>query len=142
MDKKELLEIINKNPVMQLATVDSKGRPHTRGIFMYSADETGIVFHTGDFKPLYAEIKNQPEVEISFFDPKKGLQIRVAGEAAEIEDQAFKEKIVNTPGREFLKPWIEQRGYEMLKVFKVGNCRAVTWNMETNFEYPKKEIVF
>ncbi|OGC21281.1 pyridoxamine 5'-phosphate oxidase [candidate division WOR-1 bacterium RIFOXYB2_FULL_42_35] len=142
MDKKTVLEIINKSPVMQLATVDSEGRPHTRGMMPYSADETGIVFHTGSFKPLYKEILNNQNLEVSFFDQAKMLQIRVSGVAKEITDQAFKEKIVSTPGREFLKPWIERQGYDMLKVFKIENCRAVIWTMATNFEYPQKEVVF
>ena len=55
MDKKEILETITKYPNMQLATVDDKGFPHTRGIAMYSADEEGIVFHTGAFKKMYQE---------------------------------------------------------------------------------------
>jgi pyridoxamine 5'-phosphate oxidase len=142
MDKKEILKMITKNPTMQLATVDSKGLPHTRGMLLYCADESGIVFHTGSFKPLYSELLNQPKVEVSFFDTEKFVQIRVSGIATEINDQKFKEKIVNSPGREFLKPWVEQQGYEMLKVFKIEKCRAVTWTMATNFDYPKTEIVF
>jgi pyridoxamine 5'-phosphate oxidase len=142
MNKTDVLALINSNPMLQLATVDKKGLPHTRGMLLYSADETGIVFHTGSFKPVYSELKHQPHVELSFFDMKKGDQVRVAGVAQEIEDDEFKEKIVNTPGREFLKPVIAAKGYSVLKVFKIVNCKAVVWNMASNLEYPKPEIVF
>ncbi len=45
----------------------------------------------------------------------------------------LKEKIVNRSGREFLKPWVEKQGMDMLAVFRVEGCRAHTWSMATNF---------
>ncbi|HEY1406815.1 MAG TPA: pyridoxamine 5'-phosphate oxidase family protein, partial [Spirochaetota bacterium] len=83
MDFIELLRVIRENPGMQLATVDGDGQPHTRGMFMYAADADGIVFHTGDFKRLYRELKTSPRVEMSFYDKNAFMQIRVRGEAVE-----------------------------------------------------------
>jgi len=142
MTKQEIIALANANPVMQLATVDEEGNPRTRAIFMYAADEDGIVFHVGSFKPVSREIAHHPKVEVSFYNPAVGTQIRVSGETVEIKDQSFKEKIVATPGREFLKPIVEKSGYDVFRVFRITHCRAAVWTMSTNTVYPKEEILF
>jgi pyridoxine/pyridoxamine 5'-phosphate oxidase len=142
VNKFEIIETIRKYPSMQLATVDEKGMPHTRGMLMYSADENGIIFHTGSFKTLYKQLENNPNVEASFFDTEKFIQIRVSGKVEEIKDMAFKEKIANTPGREFLKPIIAAHGLDSIKVYNITNCRATVWSMATNMVYPKPVIDF
>jgi hypothetical protein len=58
--------------------------------------------------------------------------LRVRDKARLIEDLALKEEIVNSPGLEFLNPIIAAKGYDLLSVFRVEECRAVAWTMETN----------
>lgn len=138
MNRHEILEIINSNPGFFLATVDG-GHPRVRGMLLYRADEAGIVFHTGTMKDVHRQLLANPEVELCFFDPRKMIQVRVQGTARLIEDPALKQEIVESPGREFLKPWVESQGMDILSVFRVEACRAVTWTMATNFE-PKKSV--
>jgi uncharacterized pyridoxamine 5'-phosphate oxidase family protein len=140
MEKAVLIQALNANPTMQLATVDAQGEPRTRGIFMYRADEEGILFHTGDFKSLYAELKAHSGVEASFMEKESFTQIRVRGKAVELDDQALRERIVATPGREFLKPVIAAKGIGSIRVFRIEQCRAVLWTMASNLAYPKPEI--
>lgn len=142
MTKNEIIGTLNKYPSMQLATVDGSGAPRTRGIFMYSADESGILFHTGSFRELYQQLLSNPRVEASFLDTERTIQIRVSGEAGEIDDAELRDKIITTPGREFLKPTIAKFGKEAIRIFKIGGCRASVWSMQTNTQYPKEEIVF
>jgi pyridoxamine 5'-phosphate oxidase len=142
MTKAEMIEMMNKYPSMQLATVDRDGMPHTRGMFMYSADEAGIVFHTGSFKNLFTQLTENPNVEASFINMEKFIQLRVSGQAVEIHDQQFKEKIVETPGREFLKPIVKEHGYDIIRVFRIVKCPATVFTWATNMEYPKPEICF
>ena len=40
---------------------------------------------------------------------------------------------------EFLKPWIEQAGYDVLGTFILKDAKACIWTMATNLE-PKKYI--
>lgn len=141
-NKSEIIEFLNSHPNMQLATVDQQGLPRTRGMFMYAADAEGIVFHTGTFKALNAQLKGNPHVEASFFDAKSMIQVRVQGTVQEIDDQAFKEKIVATPGREFLKPLVAAKGYGAFTVYRITACRATVWTMQTNTQYPKPEVIF
>ena len=51
MNREEIIPFLNRNPVCHLATVEG-GKPRVRGMFMYRADEQGLLFHTGAGKAL------------------------------------------------------------------------------------------
>ncbi|KAF5417479.1 MAG: Pyridoxine/pyridoxamine 5'-phosphate oxidase [Candidatus Methanogaster sp.] len=136
MNKVEMLDFLNSNPVCHLATIDGD-QLRVRGMLIYHADENGILFHTGSFKDLYKQMQQNPNAELCFSSADSSKQVRVSGEAGFIEDQNLKEEIVNK--RSFLKPWVEEQGYDMLKVFRVTNCTSTIRTMETNFE-PKKYV--
>lgn len=132
MNKKEIFDFLNANPVFHLATVED-GRPHVRGMYLYRADENGILFHTGKTKDLHRQLAENPNVEMSFNNGKLGdlVQIRVSGVVELIEDIELKKEIVKR--RSFLKPWVERDGYETLAVYRLENGRAAVWTMKTNF---------
>lgn len=131
MNKKQILEFINTNPVCHLATVDGD-QPRVRGMMMYKADEEGIIFHTGDFKDLYEQLTKNPKVEICFNSSDQRKQIRICGVAEFLDDLDLKKEIVSA--RPFIKPQIDKQGYDMLIVFRVTRLKAATWSMATNFE--------
>jgi pyridoxamine 5'-phosphate oxidase len=137
MTRDEILGFMNSHPACNLATAEAGGQPHVRGMLMYRADDKGIIFHTGEFKDLWKQVMNNSMVELCFFDPKTNTQVRVTGTAQSVEELALKEEIVKA--RPFLKAWVEKRGYESLKVFRVTPLRATVWTFETNFE-PKEYI--
>ncbi|MBN2407789.1 MAG: pyridoxamine 5'-phosphate oxidase family protein [Elusimicrobia bacterium] len=136
MTKEEILRIINENQACQLATVDGD-RPRVRGMMCYRADEDGILFHTGTSKDLYKQIKDNPNVEICYFDPDTRTQIRVMGRAEIKKDLDLLKEIVEA--RPFMKPWVEEMGYEAIGVFQVTGCTAYTWTFDTNFA-PKDPV--
>ncbi|HBG05411.1 MAG: pyridoxamine 5'-phosphate oxidase [Geobacteraceae bacterium GWC2_58_44] len=132
MKPNELLALINRNPAFFLATVED-GEPRVRGILLYRADAHGIIFHTGAMKDLYRQLLANPAVELCFNDWQENIQVRVRGRAVLVGNPHLGEEIVNSPGREFLKPWVEKQGMEALAVFRVEGCQAHDWNMTTNF---------
>ena len=136
MTKDEIIEFINSNPLCNIATAENNV-PHVRGVFIYRADEKGIIFHTGNMKDLYRQLNANPNVEFSFLNNDKNIQVRVAGRAVLSEDMDLKKEIVDN--RPFLKPWVEKMGYDMLAVFHVADCVAHKWTLETNFA-PKEYI--
>lgn len=138
MNIQEIYALLNRNPAFHLATLEN-GEPRVRGMFLYRADSEGIVFHTGPIKEVHHQLLANPSVEMCFNDFKENIQVRVRGEARLVPDQALKQEIVNAPGREFLRPWVEKSGYDMLSVFRIINCRASVWTMATNFD--KKSYV-
>jgi len=136
MKKDEIIKFINENPISYLATVDGN-LPRVRAIKIYRANEDSIIFHTLNFKDLYKQLQRNPHIEMCFVDSEGKTQVRVNGKAKLIEDQELKEEIVEE--RNFLKPWIQEKGWDLLKVFKVTDAKATVWTMETNFQ-PKKYI--
>ena len=55
MDKQQILEFINQNPVFSLGTID-EGKPRVRYMMTSIADERGIIFCTGRKKDVYKQI--------------------------------------------------------------------------------------
>ena len=136
MTKTEILEFINANPTCYLATSENN-KPRVRGMRMYRADGKGIIFQTSNVKDLYKQLKENPQVELCFFNNEKNIQIRVSGKATFVDDLDLKKEIVEK--RPFLKPWVEKKGFDMIIVFRIVNCVAHQWTMETNF-LPKEYI--
>jgi len=138
MDKNEIIALINQNPACYLATSENNV-PHVRGVLIYRADEHGIIFHTGKFKDLYRQLIANPQVEFCFTnnDMQNLIQIRVNGRVEPDEDMALKKEIVSE--RVFLKPWVDEQGYDGLAVFRLKNGTATVWTMAGNFA-PKTYI--
>ncbi len=138
MDKKEVIEFLNANPICYLAT-SVNNKPYVRAMRMVSADEKGLIFQTVDGKDLPKQMKENPSVEVCFYNMKENVQIRVAGKATLLEDPDLKKRIVEQ--RPFLKPLIEKKGFDVIPVFRVVDCVACPWTMATNFS-PKEYIRF
>ena len=136
MDKKDILEFINSCKIFHLATVEGD-KPHVRAMMLYRADEKGIIFHTGKTKDLNKQLCANPKVELCFNNFQKNIQIRVVGFVVPVESLELKKEIVSK--REFLKPWIEEFGFELFAVYCVKSATATIWTFETNFA-PKSYI--
>lgn len=138
MNKKQILEFLNANPIFHMATVDGD-TPHVRGMLLYRADENGIIFNTGKIKELYRQLCANPKVEMCFNNGifENLIQVRITGTVEPVEDMDLKKEIVNK--REFLRPWVETAGYDMLAVYKMTGGVATVWTMATNIE-PKEFV--
>jgi len=142
MTKQEIFELMSHNLGFHLATVEN-GEPRVRGMMLYKADETGILFHTGDFKDVYRQIIANPNVQMCFNDMAKGIQVRVRGRLEEVMDTDLKDEISNHPTRAFLKKLRENSSvedfYNSIRVFRMKNGLANVWTFDTNFA-PKNDI--
>ena len=143
MKKEQVFEILNENPTFFLATTE-EGEPRVRGMMLYKADESGIVFHTGPNKDVFHQILKNPKVQMCFYDAAQNVQIRVRGTLECIDDEGFKEAIANHPTRVFMRGWkascdTVQDFYNMFSIFRLKNGVANVWTFETNF-VPKEDI--
>src|SRR4030067_3625863 len=138
MNKSEIFGFLNTNPAFHLANVEDN-KPHVRGILLYRADENGIIFHTGKMKDLHRQLTENPHVEMCFNNGnfENLIQIRVSGTVELVENLELKKEIVQK--REFLKPWVDQMGYEFLAVYRMKKGVATIWSLATNFA-PKEFI--
>lgn len=142
MQKQQLFDLMNNNPVFSLATVDG-GLPRMRNLLLYRADENGILFHTGTFKDLYRQVLNNPHAELCFYDPGRNIQVRVSGILEIVDNNDLKDEISSHPSRAFLQGWKEsgplQDFYSAFIVFRMRDGKAVVWTMENNLA-PKQGI--
>ncbi|MEE0875528.1 MAG: pyridoxamine 5'-phosphate oxidase family protein [Ruminococcus sp.] len=136
MTANDIFELIGKNPVFHLATMDGD-QPRVRGMLLFRADKNGIVFHTASTKDVFRQIMANPKAEMCFSCGE--IQIRVTGVLELNEDPALREKIFSHPSRKFLQAWKDNGIDNLMQVFVMKQCTAVTWTMATNFE-PKKMI--
>ncbi len=138
MNKSEIYGFLSANPVFHLATVEGD-RPHVRGMYLYRADENGILFHTGKVKDLHSQLTSNPVVEMAFNNGKMQdlTQVRVSGVVSLVEDLELKKEIVTQ--RPFLKPFVDRAGYDSLAVYRLKSGSAVVWTMKDNLA-PKEYI--
>ena len=136
MTAQEMFKLINENPAFHLATAEGD-QPRVRGMLLFRADENGFVFHTASTKDVYAQIKENPKAEMCF--SCGNVQIRVKGVLEQVHDEELRREIFAHPSRKFLQAWIANGIDNLLQVFVMKDCTAVTWTMETNFA-PKEFV--
>ncbi len=136
MTKNEVFEFIRNNPLFSLATAEDN-RPHVRMMMLYRADENGIIFNTGENKDVHKQLSTNSNVELCFYNPDQGRQVRIAGSVEQLEDLELKKQVVKD--YPFLKEWVDKEGYDVLVIYCLKAGKATTWTMETNFK-PKEYI--
>ena len=129
MNKSEILAFMNANPIFHLATADGN-IPHVRGMALYGADENGIIFSTGTQKDLHQQLSANSNVELCFNNYREHIQIRVSGRIENVNDMELKRQIVVK--HRFLKPWIEEVGYEKLAVYRLKKGKVTVWTRAAN----------
>jgi pyridoxamine 5'-phosphate oxidase len=131
LGKQEIIEFLSKNPLCFLATADGD-TPHVRGIMTYRTDENGTIFHTGATKDLHKQIQKNPQAEMCFFDNASGVQVRINGKLEIVDDLELKQEIVSK--RPFLKPMVDDKGWEFLVLYRLSHGMATIWTMATNLD--------
>jgi pyridoxamine 5'-phosphate oxidase len=124
MNKKEILDFIKANPMTYMATTEGN-KPHVRGMETFRVDDNGLVFYTNKSKDVYKQLEKNPEVELCYV---KDVQVRISGKLELVDDLSIKKDIVQA--RPFLKPLVEQQGYDTLGVMRLKNGKANTWSMK------------
>lgn len=136
MTKEEILAFAERNPVFSLGTTED-GKPRVRMIMLAMVDGGELVFSTGRDKDMNKQMIANPAIEMCFYSADEGTQVRVKGTVEETKDEGLKKRIVDK--FEFLKPWVEAEGLDVLATYRVKHAKATTWTMETNFE-PKQYV--
>ena len=125
MNRQEVLDFVRKNPVSYMATLES-GRPRVRAMQTALVDENGLTFCTGKPKPVCAQLLADPAVELAYWDRGGGVQVRLRGEMEHLDDVDLKKRIVSEVFT-FLQPVVEQRGYEVLALFRLSSGESRVW---------------
>ena len=113
------------HPASFMATVDG-GNPRVRAMHTALAETAGLTSCTGVNKDVHRQLVANPSVELAYWDPKAGVQVRVRGEMLQLNDLDLKKRIVDEVFT-FLKPTVEQFGYDVLSLFRLARGTSVVW---------------
>lgn len=129
----EIREFTNQNPATWVATAVGD-QPHVRAMAMWFADETGFYYHTGTQKRLSDQLKNNPKVELGFFNPGEGMgemqMVRITGTVEMVEDEALEKKLFEE--RVWLNQIREAFPNEKIFIFRIAHGEVQYWNMGLN----------
>lgn len=144
MDIHEVIEFANQHSACWLATSED-GAPHVRGMWLWFADEQGLVFHTGSTKDLAAQLRKNPRVEVAFHDPAGGggesRMLRVAGTVEFVNDASLQQRLFEE--RAWLHGVRAAFPDVAVQIFRVKRCVAHFWSMSVNCrerEQPRVEF--
>lgn len=125
MTREEILEFVKKARTSFMATVEN-GEPRVRGMDTPLVDEHGLTFCTGTTKDVCRQLMANPAVELCYFIPDEGRQLRLRGRMEKLDDEGVKKHIVENVFT-FLKPVVERNGWESLTVFRLSKGTAYLW---------------
>ena len=126
MNREEILEFVRRNTTSFMATVDG-GEPCVRAMTSPHIDDDGITFCTGTGKDVCRQLLANPSVELCFWSREERLQLRIRGKLEKLDNEELKKQIVETRFT-FLKPVVEQFGWDTLTLFRISKGKARTWS--------------
>lgn len=126
MTRQEILDFIRAHPTSFMATVED-GQPRVRAMETPVIADEGLTFCTGTHKPVCQQLLQDPAVELAYWSEDEGIMIRLRGVMEAIDSEEVKKAIVETKFT-FLKPVVEQFGYEALSVFRLTGGTYKLWD--------------
>jgi pyridoxamine 5'-phosphate oxidase len=127
MNRERILEFLNDNPVFFLATCHG-GLPHVRTMRLLRADEHGIFFSTTRNKALHRQLKANPAVEMCFYSPGDGIQIRISGKVGLVSDPGFRNELAGRVPA--MSSFVLDDGPGGVAVFCMQTGRVTVWKEE------------
>ena len=143
MALQDCIKFANENPVCYIATADGD-QPRVRAFLMFFANEDGFYFYTLAPKSVSKQLKDNPRVEVCFYDNAE-LQIskmmRVTGKIEFLDDIALK-----TRGFEERRPLMEAVGIQkpedpMIEIFRIYTGEAHFWTLADNMKESEIERI-
>ena len=135
MDRKGILDFVSNSPVCHMATVEN-GQPRVRAMQTAVVDDSGLTFCTGAHKDICKQLLANPSVELSYWNPEEGKQIRIRGKMEHLEDLEAKKAIVENVFT-FLKPVVERHGYAALSLFRLSHGELRVWSNTQGHQAPE-----
>jgi uncharacterized pyridoxamine 5'-phosphate oxidase family protein len=126
MKFQECIGFATEHPVCSLATVDGD-QPRVRTFLLWRANEDGFFFETLNPKDVYKQLKDNPKVEMCFYnneaDLEKAKTMRLSGEVEFLDDPDLKKQL--------LTDWpFLQEAEAVLELFRIRSGEAFFWTMD------------
>lgn len=126
MKMQECIDFATQHPVCALATMDGD-QPRVRTFLLWRANENGFYFETFNPKDVYKQLKNNPKVEMCFYNNASDLEnaktMRLSGEVEFLDDPDLKKQL--------LQDWsFLQEAEPVLVLFRIHSGEAFFWTMD------------
>jgi len=137
MSLQDCVDFADKVKNCSMATVENN-QPRVRMMGLWFASEDGFYFQAWNFKDVYKQLKENPNMEICFFSQDKTdpySVMRVRGGVEFIEEAALKERVL--ADRPFLKD-LGTKGPDdpRIVIFRITHGEASFWPMKKEGQYP------
>ena len=130
MNLQECLTFATENPICYLATTDGD-QPRVRAVMLAFANEHGFYFETFGGKDMYKQMKQNPKVEICFYNNPTELQnaktMRITGEVEFVDDADIKKQVYEKV--KFLDDLAGQSVEPLLEIFRIKSGDAHFWTL-------------
>jgi general stress protein 26 len=114
---KELWEKIKDVRIAMLTTADTDGRLHSRPMATQSGEFDGnLWFFTYEDSPKIDQVKDNPQVCLSYAAPDKDLYVWVSGKGELVHDKAKAEELWNPFAKAWFPDGLEDPRLALLKV--------------------------
>ncbi len=123
-----VLNFLKENPLQYCATVGLDGKPKVRPFQMMYHESGNLYYCTGAKKDVYAELQNNPYIEISVSTMGKWLRVR--GRVEWVNDITAKERVIAESS--LVKSIYKTADNPVLKVFYIADAEAVIADFSDN----------
>ena len=96
---------VNEPTAMNVATVDSTGKPSARVVLLKEVDNEGFVFFTNYKSYKGRAIEHNPHVALTFFWPELERQVRIQGVAQKLDEKKSDEYFASRPYTSRIGAW-------------------------------------
>jgi uncharacterized pyridoxamine 5'-phosphate oxidase family protein len=142
MNFQDCIKFANENPVCYVATTDGD-QPRVRAFGMWFADESGFYFGTLSPKEVSKQLKNNPKVELCFYNSPEELQnarmMRVTGKIEFLDDEELKKRIAEE--RSFIEDIVGKPIMHFVEVFRISTGEAHFWTLQDNLKESELERI-
>lgn len=94
---------------MSLSTVDSTGQPTARIVLLKSFDRKGFVFYTNLESAKARQLEDHPKAGLCFLWKTLGRQVRIDGQARQIDDERADEYFATRPRGSQIGAWASRQ---------------------------------
>ncbi|MCT4562053.1 MAG: pyridoxamine 5'-phosphate oxidase [Crocinitomicaceae bacterium] len=117
---------------LTLSTVDEKGQPSSRILYLKECSEGQFIFYTNYLSQKGQEMAHNPKVSLLFFWPELERQIRIEGEVSKVDEKISDDYFASRPRGSQLGAWASHQSEKLEEEFEIEKRLA-----ELEKKYPE-----
>ena len=104
---------VNEPIAMNLSTVNEKGKPSSRIVYLKSFDNKGFVFYTNYLSRKGSQLMSNPYAALNFFWPELEKQVRLEGKVVKVSKAMSDAYFKSRPRESQIGAWASHQSSEL-----------------------------